>query len=99
MKTATMDAFRRSKAEGKEHTTPPPQGHTLAEILQDEKRSDVFGKLLIREKQADLAARVAQRELRADDIKLLEQYRLKFSEMITRSEFVEEALFLQVLHL
>ncbi len=86
MKTATMDAFRRSKAEGKEHTTPPPQGHTLAEILQDEKRSDVFGKLLIREKQADLAARVAQRELRADDIKLLEQYRLKFSEMITRSE-------------
>lgn len=87
-----LDSFRRSKEEKKEKTTPPPQGHTLAEVLQDKNKSHLFGKLLEQGGNKDLAQRLAEGKLDESDINLLEVERLAFSEKMARAEKVEKLL-------
>lgn len=88
-----IDQFRKSKEKNPEqHDTPPPRGHTLAEILQDKSNSHLFGELLKREGQEELGTRVAVGKLEQDDIYLLDEYRLKFSEKITQSEKIGKLL-------
>ncbi len=86
-----LDQFKKSK-EKKEQTTPPPQGHTLAEVLQDKNKSHLFGKLLEEGGNKHLAARLAEGKLEESDIQLLEEQRKIFSEKITQSEKVERLL-------
>ena len=40
-----LDEFRKNKQEKKNPVIQPPEGHTLAEVLQDQKHSELFGKL------------------------------------------------------
>jgi len=87
-----LDQFRKNKEEGREHTTPPPPGHTVAEILQDKNNSHFFGSLLERDGQGELATRVATGKLEQDDIDLLAEYRTEFSEKIAQSEKIERLL-------
>ena len=58
-----LDSFRKSKEEKKTQTTPPRQGHTLADVLQDKNKSYLFGKLLERDGDQELAARLAEGKL------------------------------------
>lgn len=85
-----LDSFRKNREEKKEHATPPPQGHTLAQILQDKNKSYLFGQLLERDGNKDLAQRMAEGKLEESDIALLEEKRLIFSEKITQAEKVEK---------
>lgn len=87
-----MDSYRKMREEGREHSTPPAKGFTLAEILKDKSSSDLFGKLLKKEGQEELALRVIGGKLEADDIHLLEELRLKFVEKIDQSEKIEKLL-------
>ncbi len=87
-----LDSFRKSKEKKGEHTTPPPQGHTLAQILQDKNKSHLFGKLLMQGEKEDLAQRLAEGKLNENDIALLEIERLAFSEKLAQAEKVEKLL-------
>lgn len=86
-----LDSFRKSR-EPKNHTTPPPVGHTLKEILQDKNKSHLFGKLLERDGHEDLALRIATGKLEESDIVLLEQQRVVFSEKLTHTDKIEKLL-------
>src|SRR3989344_3226096 len=70
-----LDQFRQRKDKEKEktegHPIPPPAGHTLAEVMQDKTKSDLFLKLLRKNDDA-LAMRLAQAKLQESDISLLE---------------------------
>ena len=87
-----LDSFRKSKEEKKTQTTPPRQGHTLADVLQDKNKSYLFGKLLERDGDQELAARLAEGKLEENDIALLEEKRFVFSEKITQAEKIEKLL-------
>ena len=87
-----LDSFRKDQEKKEKHSTPPPKGHTLAEILQDRRDSQLFGSILEQDGHHDLAARVIQGQLNPDDIELLEEERLKFSEKITKSEMIGNLL-------
>src|SRR3989338_3637378 len=90
-----FDSFKKSKEEQKQKenpTTPPPVGHSLAEIMKDKKQSDLFGKFLGREGMNELAERVALRNLSEGDITLLEEQRKIFSEKIIKAEKIEKLL-------
>ncbi|OGI60374.1 hypothetical protein A2641_01500 [Candidatus Nomurabacteria bacterium RIFCSPHIGHO2_01_FULL_37_25] len=87
-----MDDFRKSKEDNKVHTTPPPVGHTVAEILQDKNKSDLFGKLLEKDGQQDLGQRIREGKLEKDDLELLSEYRVEFSKKIAQSERIENLL-------
>ncbi len=87
-----LDTFRKSKEATAPHTTPPPAGHTLSEILNDNNKSDLFSKLLEREGDQDLAARIQAKSLTEADVHLLEERRKVFSEKITLSEKTEKFL-------
>ncbi len=86
-----LDQFRTKKEEKKAQTTPPPQGHTLAQIMQDRNKSHLFGELLKRDDKA-LAERFAGNKLTSDDIDHLETQRKLFSEKIIQSEKIEAML-------
>src|SRR3989344_5300725 len=90
-----LDQFRQRKDKEKEktegHPIPPPAGHTLAEVMQDKTKSDLFLKLLRKNDDA-LAMRLAQGKLQESDISLLEDKRKIFSEKITQAEKVEKLL-------
>ncbi len=88
-----FDSFRKSKEKEKApHTTPPPPGHTLTEVLQDKNKSHLFGELLKRDGNEDLALRLASGKLEESDIFYLEQQRKIFSEKMTQSEKIEALL-------
>ncbi len=90
-----MDLLRKSKEkkEDEKATTPPPQGHTLAEIMQDTKKFHLFGELLKHSGgNEDLAQRLFSKKLEEGDIALLEEQRKKFSEKIINSERIEKLL-------
>ena len=87
-----IDQFKKTKDATKEQTIPPPQGHTLAEILQDKSNSHLFGRLLERDGHEDLAQKLIEGKLEKEDLELLEEVRLKFSEKITQSERIEALL-------
>ncbi|MFA6077006.1 MAG: hypothetical protein WC735_02940 [Candidatus Paceibacterota bacterium] len=87
-----LDSLRKSREEKKEHATPPPQGHTLAQVLQDKNKSHLFGKLLERDGDQELASRLAEGKLEESDIALLEEKRLIFSEKIIQAEKIEKLL-------
>ncbi len=86
-----LDTLRKSK-EKKEQTTPPPEGHTLAEIMQDKDSFHLFGELLKKGGYGDLATRIIEGKPNEGDIAVLEKQRKIFSEKITKSEKVEEWL-------
>src|SRR3989344_1389901 len=89
-----LDTFRKSreKALEGENKTPPPKGHTLAEVLNDKTNSHLLGTLLEKDGKEDLGRRVATRKLEKDDIELLEEYRIKYSEKVIESEKIENLL-------
>ncbi len=89
-----LEQFKKSKDKQaeEEHITPPPEGHTLAEVLQDKNKSHLFGELLRVDGNEDLAVRLAEGKIEKSDINLLEQQRIKFSEKITQSEEIEKLL-------
>lgn len=87
-----LDSFKKNREAGKEQITPPPRGHTLAEILQDKHNSHLFGKMLEMDGHQDLALRLIEGKLERDDINLLEEQRLKFSEKVTQSEKIGRLL-------
>ena len=75
-----------------EQTTPPPRGHTLAEILHDTNMSHLFGRMLSMGNQEELAVRLMSGKLESEDIELLEEERKRFSEKILLSEKTEKLL-------
>lgn len=87
-----LDSYKKTKETTKEHGTPPPKGHTLAEVLQDKHNSHLFGRMLEISGHEDMAQRLLAGKLERDDLELLEEQRLKFSEKVTRSEQVGEIL-------
>ena len=87
-----LDSFRQSKEKSRDHAIPPKEGHTLAEILKDKKNSHLFGKLLDRYGREDLALRLMKGELKENDISLLEEERLRFEEIMARSEKIKSLL-------
>ena len=84
-----LDSFKKSKEEKKEQTTPPAQGHTLAQIMQDKNKSHLFGELLNKQDK-NLAARLAKNTLTEADIHRLEDQRKVFSEQIIKAEKIEK---------
>ena len=84
-----LDSFRQSKEKPRDHVIPPAEGHTLAQILKDKNKSHLFGKLLDRYGRDDLALRLAKGELEENDVSLLEEERLRFSEIMARSEKIK----------
>ena len=87
-----IDQFKQSREKKEEQTTPPPKGHTLAEILHDKSMSHLFGRMLETKGQEELAVRLMSGKPGSEDIELLEEERKKFSEKITLSEKTEELL-------
>src|SRR3989344_4589242 len=89
-----LDTFRVSREQKEEEKKPalPPQGHTLAEILQDKKKSDLFGKLLNQSGDIALAHKIADGKLEESDIAVLEGKRIILSEKMVQSEKVEKFL-------
>lgn len=89
-----LDQFKKSKDKEaeKNHTTPPPQGHTLAEVLQDKNKSHLFGELLKKNDKENLAQKLVEGKLEKGDIELLEEQRKIFSKKITQSEKIEKLL-------
>jgi len=90
-----LDQFRQRKDKEKEkiegHPMPPPAGHTLAEVMQDKNKSDLFLKLIWKD-NGPLAMRLAKNKLEESDISLLEEKRKIFSEKIIQAEKVEKLL-------
>lgn len=87
-----LDQIRKSREEKKEHTTPPPRGHILKEILQDKSKSILFFELLRKNEEDDLANRIVKNEFIEGDIELLEKQRRIFSEKMTEAEKIEKLL-------
>ncbi len=89
-----LDTFRVSREQKEEEKKPvlPPQGHTLAEILQDKKKSDLFGKLLNQSGDIALARKIADGKLEESDVAVLEEKRIILSEKIVQAEKVEKFL-------
>jgi|GEM_PF-4901640 len=86
------DAFRKNKQEKENKAAQPPAGHTVAEILKDKEKSDLFGQLLKREGKEELALRLAEGKLEYGDMDLLESQRILFSEAMERSEKIGKML-------
>jgi hypothetical protein len=90
-----LDSLRKTREEKKQKenpTTPPPAGHTLAEVMQDKKKFHLLGELLKKNDHADLAARLFAGKLEEGDIDLLEGQREILSDKIIRSEKIEKLL-------
>ena len=87
-----LDQFKKNKQEKKNPTVQPPEGHTLAEVLQDQKHSELFGKLLAENGNEVLAKKMAEGKLEQADIAILEEQRKIFSEKITQAEKIEESI-------
>lgn len=87
-----LDSFRQSKEKPRDHVIPPREGHTLAEVLKDKTKSHLFGKLLDRYGREDLARRLLEGKLKEGDIELLEEERLRFSDIMARSEKIKNLM-------
>ena len=90
-----FDQFRKNKEEQRKRensTTPPPMGHSLAEIMKDKKKLHLFGELLKKDGNDALAARVLTGRLDEYDIDRLEEQRKVFSEKIIKAEKIEKLL-------
>lgn len=91
-----LDTLRKEKQEAKEkkgeHTTPPPQGHALVEIMQDKNRLHLLGELLKKGGNVELGARLLEGKLKEGDIATLEKSRKELSEKITHTEKIEKLL-------
>lgn len=88
-----FDTYRKKQEEKSAPVgVPPVAGHTLAEILQDKKRSHLFGQLLEKSGHDDIAQRMAENNLNEGDIHILEEQRKHFSEKILQAKEIEKFL-------
>ena len=84
-----LDQLRKTRETKAGQTNTPPQGHTLAEILQNENSNRLFGMFLGEKGELDLGKRIGESKLEEADIRTLEVFRKEFSEKIIKVEKVE----------
>lgn len=88
-----LDSLRQTKhasEKGRDNVTPPPKGESLAEILKDQKKSDLFGEMLGKSGHEEIALKIVEKRLEEEDLAFLESARQAFLEKMARAEELEK---------